>query len=161
MIGLQVTLTHFIVLSAVLFCIGLYGVLAKRNVVAILMCVELMFNSVNVALIAFLALSAGRCCGQRGPNRPGVRPVRHRRSGRRSGGGPGNDTGNLPLAPVGEHRRSELAEMVNRYVIGTTACPGLRSGINSGAGRRHQPPSPKQPQPRVAREKCSAGLVPR
>jgi NADH:ubiquinone oxidoreductase subunit K len=52
-IGLQVTLTHFIVLSAVLFCIGLYGVLAKRNVVAILMSVELMFNSVNVALIAF------------------------------------------------------------------------------------------------------------
>ena len=50
--------------------------------------------------------------------------------------------------------------MVNRYVIGTTACPGLRSGINSGAGRRHQPPSPKQPQPTVAREKCSAGACP-
>ena len=50
---MHVTLTHFIVLSAVLFCIGLYGVLAKRNVVAILMSVELMFNSVNVALIAF------------------------------------------------------------------------------------------------------------
>ena len=50
--------------------------------------------------------------------------------------------------------------MVNRYVIGTTVCPGLRSGINSGAGRRHQPPSPKQPQPTVAREKCRAGACP-
>lgn len=50
---MQVTLTHFVVLSAILFCIGLYGVLAKRNVVAILMSVELMFNSVNIALIAF------------------------------------------------------------------------------------------------------------
>ena len=50
--------------------------------------------------------------------------------------------------------------MVNRYVIGTTACPGLRSGINSRAGRRHQPPSPKQPKPTVAREKCSAGACP-
>ena len=36
--------------------------------------------------------------------------------------------------------------------IGTKACPGLRSGINSGTGRRHQPPSPEQRQPRVARE---------
>ena len=42
----------------------------------------------------------------------------------------------------------------------TKACPGLRSGVNSGAGRRHQPPSPEQRQPRVAREKCSAGACP-
>ena len=44
--------------------------------------------------------------------------------------------------------------------IGAKACPGLRSGINSGAGRRHQPPSPEQRQPSVAREKCSAGACP-
>lgn len=48
-IGLQ----HYLVLSAILFCIGLYGVLAKRNAVIILMCVELMLNAVNITLVAF------------------------------------------------------------------------------------------------------------
>ncbi len=49
MVGLQ----NYLVLSAVLFCIGLYGVLAKRNAIAILLSVELMLNSVNVALAGF------------------------------------------------------------------------------------------------------------
>ncbi len=48
-IGLQ----HYLILSAVLFSIGLYGVLAKRNAVIILMCVELMLNAVNITLVAF------------------------------------------------------------------------------------------------------------
>jgi NADH:ubiquinone oxidoreductase subunit K len=46
-------LTHYLVLSAVLFCIGLYGALTKRNAVIILMCIELMLNAVNITLIAF------------------------------------------------------------------------------------------------------------
>ncbi|MGH2458522.1 MAG: NADH-quinone oxidoreductase subunit NuoK [Chloroflexota bacterium] len=50
---MQVTLTHYLVLSALIFSIGLFGALAKRNVVTILMSIELMFNAVNVALIAF------------------------------------------------------------------------------------------------------------
>lgn len=49
MIGLQ----HYLILSAILFCIGLYGVLAKRNAVIILLCVELMLNAVNITLVAF------------------------------------------------------------------------------------------------------------
>ena len=49
MIGLE----HYLILSAVLFSIGLYGVLAKRNAVIILMCVELMLNAVNITLVAF------------------------------------------------------------------------------------------------------------
>jgi len=48
-----VTLTHYLVLSAILFAIGLFGALAKRNVVGILMSIELMFNAVNIALVAF------------------------------------------------------------------------------------------------------------
>lgn len=44
---------HYLILSGVLFSIGLYGALAKRNAVAILMCVEIMLNSVNIALVAF------------------------------------------------------------------------------------------------------------
>ena len=49
MVGLQ----HFLVLSAVLFCIGLYGALSRRNTIAILMCIEIMLTGVNVALVAF------------------------------------------------------------------------------------------------------------
>jgi NADH:ubiquinone oxidoreductase subunit K len=52
-IALEISLNHFLVLSAILFSIGLFGALSKRNAVAILMCIELMLNSVNIALVAF------------------------------------------------------------------------------------------------------------
>ena len=42
----------FLIVSAVLFCIGLYGALARRNVLAVLMSIELMFNAVNLTLVA-------------------------------------------------------------------------------------------------------------
>ncbi|MBI3929722.1 MAG: NADH-quinone oxidoreductase subunit NuoK [Armatimonadetes bacterium] len=47
------TLTHYLLLGAMLFCLGLYGVLTRRNAVAVLMSLELMFNSVNINLVAF------------------------------------------------------------------------------------------------------------
>ena len=47
------TLAHFQVLSAALFAIGLYGVLARRSAVLILMAIELMLNAVNINLIAY------------------------------------------------------------------------------------------------------------
>ena len=50
---MTVGLVHYLVLSAILFSIGLYGVLAKRNAVIILMCIEIMLNAVNIALVAF------------------------------------------------------------------------------------------------------------
>lgn len=43
----------FLVLAAVLFCTGLYGVLARRNGVLVLMSIELILNSVNINLVAF------------------------------------------------------------------------------------------------------------
>ena len=46
-------LEHYLILSAVLFCIGLYGALTKRNAVIILMCIELMLNAVNITMVAF------------------------------------------------------------------------------------------------------------
>jgi len=49
MVGLE----HYLILSAVLFSIGLYGALAKRNAIVILMSIELMLNGVNIALVAF------------------------------------------------------------------------------------------------------------
>jgi NADH-quinone oxidoreductase subunit K len=45
--------THAIALSAVLFCIGAVGALARRNLIVILMSIELMLNAVNLAFIAF------------------------------------------------------------------------------------------------------------
>ena len=50
---MSVSLEHYLILSVVLFSIGIYGVIAKRNAVIILMCIEIMLNAVNIALIAF------------------------------------------------------------------------------------------------------------
>lgn len=49
MIGLE----HYLILSAVLFCIGLYGALVKHNAVVILMCIEIMLNAANIAAVGF------------------------------------------------------------------------------------------------------------
>ena len=46
-------LNQFLFLAAALFCIGVYGVLARRNGVLVLMSIELMLNAVNINLIAF------------------------------------------------------------------------------------------------------------
>ena len=47
------TLEHYLILAGILFSVGLYGSLAKRSAVVILMSIELMLNGVNVALVAF------------------------------------------------------------------------------------------------------------
>jgi len=47
------TLAHVLILSALLFAIGVYGVLARRSLIAILMSVELMFNAANLNFVAF------------------------------------------------------------------------------------------------------------
>ncbi len=49
----MIPLSWYLVLGAALFCVGVYGVLARRNAVAILMSVELMLNAVNINLVAF------------------------------------------------------------------------------------------------------------
>jgi NADH:ubiquinone oxidoreductase subunit K len=60
----MVTLLHFQILSAALFAIGLYGVLARRSAVLILMSIELMLNAVNINLIAGAAFaSTGKTTG--------------------------------------------------------------------------------------------------
>jgi NADH:ubiquinone oxidoreductase subunit K len=46
-------LNQFLLLAAALFCIGVYGVLARRNGVLVLMSVELILNAVNINLVAF------------------------------------------------------------------------------------------------------------
>jgi len=49
----MVPLTWYLLVGAALFCIGIFGVLARRNAIAILMGVELMLNAVNINLVAF------------------------------------------------------------------------------------------------------------
>ncbi|HWY99241.1 MAG TPA: NADH-quinone oxidoreductase subunit K, partial [Bacteroidia bacterium] len=48
-----IPLNWFIILSTVLFCIGVMGVLFRRNAIIIFMSIELMLNSVNLLLVAF------------------------------------------------------------------------------------------------------------
>ena len=50
-------LNQFLILSAFLFCTGIYGVLARRNGVLVLLSVELMLNAVNINLVAFSAFT--------------------------------------------------------------------------------------------------------
>ena len=49
----MITPTHYLALSAALFMIGMIGVLTRRNIIIILMSMELMLNAVNINLIAF------------------------------------------------------------------------------------------------------------
>ena len=46
-------LNHFLVLSSSLFCLGIFGLLTRRNAVGVLMSIELMFNAVNINFVAF------------------------------------------------------------------------------------------------------------
>ncbi|MEK6559557.1 MAG: NADH-quinone oxidoreductase subunit NuoK [Planctomycetota bacterium] len=49
----MITLTHYLVLSAILFTLGVVGVLIRRNAIIIFMCIELMLNAVNLSFVAF------------------------------------------------------------------------------------------------------------
>jgi NADH-quinone oxidoreductase subunit K len=49
----MVPLSHYLALAAILFGIGLYGALARRNAISVLMCTELMLNAANINLVAF------------------------------------------------------------------------------------------------------------
>ena len=61
--GLTVSLNSYLILSAFLFCTGIYGVLARKNAVLVLMSIELMLNAVNINLVAFSAFR-GNISGQ-------------------------------------------------------------------------------------------------
>jgi NADH-quinone oxidoreductase subunit K len=52
---MEITPTHYALLSAALFTLGLIGVMVRRNIIIIFMSIELMLNAVNINLIAFSA----------------------------------------------------------------------------------------------------------
>jgi NADH:ubiquinone oxidoreductase subunit K len=58
-----VLVNQFLLLGAILFCIGVYGVLARRNGVMVLMSIELILNSVNLNLLAFAMRHGGDPAG--------------------------------------------------------------------------------------------------
>lgn len=55
---------YYIYLSIVLFCIGVAGVLTRRNAIVIFMCIELMLNSVNLLLVAFSKMHYAKAVAQ-------------------------------------------------------------------------------------------------
>jgi NADH:ubiquinone oxidoreductase subunit K len=57
-IAQEIPLEHFVALSSVLFSIGVYGVLTRRNAVLVLMSVELMLNAVSINMVAFAVYTA-------------------------------------------------------------------------------------------------------
>jgi NADH-quinone oxidoreductase subunit K len=59
----MITSTHYLVLSLVLFSLGVIGVMLRRNLITVLMSLELIFNAVNLNLIAF-SFQLGDLSGQ-------------------------------------------------------------------------------------------------
>jgi NADH-quinone oxidoreductase subunit K len=49
----MVPISHYLMVSVILFCIGVVGVFIRRNAIVIFMCIELMLNAANLAFIAF------------------------------------------------------------------------------------------------------------
>lgn len=59
----MITVTHYLMLSAILFAIGTFGVLTRKNAIVVFMCIEVMLNSVNLTFIA-LSRHVGNLDGQ-------------------------------------------------------------------------------------------------
>lgn len=59
-----ITLQHYLIVAALLFCMGLVCVVARRNVVGILIGIELMLNAANLNFVAFARFGGGRVDGQ-------------------------------------------------------------------------------------------------
>jgi len=60
----MISLTWYLIFAAALFSIGLFGVLARKNAIAILMGIELMLNAVNINLVAFWRFNPSTITGQ-------------------------------------------------------------------------------------------------
>ena len=56
--GSTINIDFFVILSSILFVIGAFGVMIRRNMIVLLMCIELMLNAVNLLLVSFSTLYA-------------------------------------------------------------------------------------------------------
>ena len=59
----EITIHHYLILSAILFCLGLIGVILQKNILIVLMCIEVMMNAINLTFVA-LARYYNRMDGQ-------------------------------------------------------------------------------------------------
>lgn len=55
----MITLNHYLILASILFCIGIFGVIARRNVLIIFMSIELMLSAVNLVFVSFSRFLGG------------------------------------------------------------------------------------------------------
>ena len=141
----MITPTHYMLLSAALFIIGVIGVMVRRNIIIIFMSIELILNAVNINLVAVLRAAAER-------RRPGLRDLRHRGGGGRGGGRARDHPGLLPQQGNDQHRRNEPDAVVGRVRSRQDTCRSAltRSAPNaihlvdtnpSGHRRRDQRPA--------------------
>ena len=100
-----IPLSHYLIVSAMLFAIGTAGVFLRRNLITILLSVEIMLNAVNLTFVAF-----GRYARRR--RRADHHVLRHDRGRGRSGRRPGARHRAVPAPRVAEPRRVHVAEMV-------------------------------------------------
>jgi NADH-quinone oxidoreductase subunit K len=56
---MELTLNHYLLVSGLLFAIGFAGVMLRRNIIIIFMCLELMLNAANLSLVAFSRFNVG------------------------------------------------------------------------------------------------------
>ena len=103
----MITPTHYMLLAAALFIIGVIGVMVRRNIIIIFMSIELILNAVNINLVAFSKELRER-------DRPGVRRLRDCGRRRGSRGGSGHHPRVLPEQRNREHRRNEPDAVVGR-----------------------------------------------
>jgi NADH-quinone oxidoreductase subunit K len=61
---MHVTLTHYLILSSILFSLGLFGVVTRKNAILVLMGIELILNSTNINFIAFARYGGMKLDGQ-------------------------------------------------------------------------------------------------
>ncbi len=108
----MIELEHVLVVGALLFSVGLYVALSRRNAVGILMGVELMLNAVNLNLIGFARFVES----PRPIDRPRLRRLRHHRRRRRGRGRPRARRLRLPPARLDRRRPPRFPEMVSARV---------------------------------------------
>ena len=121
----MVPIGHYLFLSAALLGIGTVGVVTRRNVIIILMSVELILNAVNINLVAFSRL-VGSVEGQ------AFRHLYHHRCSCRSGGGPRHHHRLLPQSRDGAGGRNGHFEMVRAEMV-SGAAQGFRGAESSHA----------------------------
>jgi len=61
---MQITLTHFLIVSAILFSLGVYGVITRKNAIMVLMGIELILNAANINFVAFARYAGMQMDGQ-------------------------------------------------------------------------------------------------